>query len=72
MTTSEINNERNEKGVYSDGNDVAGWFAISRDNINLITYYEDKYTFSQKEDVIRRYTDRGFAIRITQLQNRGY
>ena len=72
MTTLEINNERNERGIYSTGNDVAGWFAISRDGINLITFYEGKYTFTVKDDVIRRYTERGFAIRITQLLNRGY
>jgi hypothetical protein len=72
MTTQEINKERNAKGVFSIGNDVAGWFAISREGINMITFYEGKYTFSKNQDIIRFYTETGFAKRITQLLNRGY
>ena len=72
MTTQEINKERNERGIFSTGNDCAGWYAISRDNRYIITFYEGKYTFSAQYDVIREYTEKGFAKRITQLQNRGY
>lgn len=72
MTTQEINNERNERGIFSTGNDVAGWYALSRDGINQITFHQGKYTFSEKDDVTRRYTSTGFAKRITQLLNRGY
>jgi len=72
MTKQDVNKERDERGVFAAGNDVAGWFALSRDGVNIITYYEGKYTFSAKNDVTKRYTETGFAIRITQLQNRGY
>ena len=72
MTALEINLERNEKNVFWAANDTAGWYAISRDGINMITYYEGKYTFSIKKDVVRFYTERGFAKRVTQLLNRGY
>jgi hypothetical protein len=72
MTTQEINKERNSKGVFSTGNDVAGWFAISRNEINMITFYEGKFVFSANDDVNRFYTEKGFAKRITQLLNRGY
>jgi hypothetical protein len=72
MTTQEINNERNAKGVFSTGNDVAGWYAISRDGVNMITFHEGKFTFSAKDDVIRLYSEKGFAKRISQLINRGY
>lgn len=63
MTTQEINSARNQKGVFSASNDVAGWYAISRDGINMIT-------FANGES--KRYTECGFAKRITQLLNRGY
>ena len=72
MTTQEINNERNAKGIFSAGNNVAGWFAVSREGLNMITFYQGKYTFSAKDDVNRFYTEKGFAKRITQLLNRGY
>jgi len=72
MTTQEINKERNANGVFSTGNDVAGWFAISRGGINMITFYEGKYTFTLKSDINRFYNEKGFAKRITQLLNRGY
>ncbi len=72
MTAQEINNERNAKGIFSIGNDVAGWYAISRDGINMITFYEGKFTFTLSGDVNRFYTEKGFAKRITQLLNRGY
>tara|TARA_R110000803_G_scaffold145933_3_gene211745 strand:+ start:27616 stop:27834 length:219 start_codon:yes stop_codon:yes gene_type:complete len=72
MTIQEINNERNERGIFSTGNDVAGWFAVSRDGINMITFYEGKFTFSVKDDINKFYTENGFTKRITQLLNRGY
>lgn len=72
MTVKEINNERNARGIFSTGNDVAGWFAISRDGINMITYYQDKWTFTLKNDVNKFYTERGFAQKITKLLNGGF
>lgn len=72
MTAQDINNEINNKGIFSTGNENAGWYAISRDGMNMITYYQGKYEFSKNEDVNRFYTKRGFATRITQLLNRGY
>ena len=72
MTTQEINNQRDKNGVFSTGNDVAGWFAISRDGINMITFYMGKYNFSKKGDVNKFYTPKGFAKRINELLNRGY
>jgi hypothetical protein len=72
MSITEMNFERNERGIFSASNDVAGWFALSRNGIHMITYYEGKYTFSEKKEVIRFYTEKGFAKRVTQLSNRGY
>ena len=65
MTTQEINELRNEKGIFTASNEVAGWYAISRDGVNMITYYF-------KNDKIIFYTEKGFAKRLTQLLNRGY
>jgi hypothetical protein len=72
MTTQEINNERNEKGIFLTYNDVAGWEALSRDGFNMITFYQGKFTFSINQNVNKFYTEKGFAKRITQLLNRGY
>lgn len=72
MTTQQINNERNQKGVFTTSNDVAGWCAISRDGVNMITFYQGKFTFSANEDIHKFYTEKGFAKRITQLLNRGF
>ena len=72
MTTQEINNQRNRNGVFAAGNDAAGWDAISRDGVNMITFHQGKYAFSAKDDVAKRYTEVGFAKRVTQLLNRGY
>lgn len=69
MTTQEINKERNVNGVFSTGNNVAGWFAISRDGINMITFYEGKFTFTLSGDVNKFYTEKGFAKKITKLLN---
>jgi len=63
MTTQDINNERNERGIFSASNEVVGWYAISRDGINMITF---------TNGTSKRYTEKGFAKRITQLLNRGY
>ena len=72
MTKQSINNKRNQKGVFSIGDDVAGWYAVSRENINMITFYEGKFNFTEKNDVYRFYTEKGFAKRITELLKRGY
>jgi hypothetical protein len=69
MTTQEINKERNANGVFSIGNDTAGWFAISRDGINMITFYQGKFTFTLKDDVNKFYSEKVFAQKITKLLN---
>jgi hypothetical protein len=69
MTTQEINNSRNQNGVFFTGNDVAGWDAVSRDGINMITFHEGKFTFSAKSEVCKFYTIEGFAKKITKLLN---
>jgi hypothetical protein len=65
MTVQEINNQRNEKGIYS-------WYAISRDGIHMITFYEGKYSFSKNKNVNKFYNEKGFAKRITILLNQGW
>lgn len=72
MTIAEINKERNSNGVFSTGNDIAGWYAVSRDGVNMITFYEGKWNFTQKEDVNKFYTVRGFQRTITKLLNGTY
>jgi hypothetical protein len=68
----EIQAKIDQNGSYLAYNNAAGWEAISRDGIRMITYFEGAYTFTQKGDVIRFYTERGFARRVEQLANRGY
>jgi hypothetical protein len=63
MTPKEINSSRNKAGVFSAINEVAGWYAISRDGINMITFADGNS---------KRYTEKGFAKRITQLLNKGF
>jgi hypothetical protein len=72
MTTQEINNQRNTNGIFSIGNENAGWYAISRDGIYSITFCQGKFVFSAKDDVIRFYTEKSFSKRLTQLINIGY
>jgi hypothetical protein len=72
MTTKEINKERNASGVFSTGNTVAGWHAISRDNINMITFFEGKFSFTMGGDVNKFYTEKGFAKKISNLINKGF
>lgn len=62
MTTQDINKLRNENGIFNAFNEVSGWYAISRDGINMITFSDDKIKF---------YTEKGFAKKITQLLNKG-
>jgi len=62
MTTKELDNLRNEKGIFSASNDISGWYAISRDGVNMITFADGKNKF---------YTEKGFAKRITKLLNTG-
>ena len=63
MTTQEINKARNERGIFSASNETAGWYAISRNGINMITFPNGES---------KRYTEKGFSKRIAQLLNRGF
>ena len=67
MTTREILNERNGKGIISLSNDNAQWSAISRDNIHMITFYGD-------EEIENKFykNEKSFAVRVSQLLKRGY
>lgn len=67
MTTQEVLNERNEKGIISLSNDNAQWSAISRDNIHMITFCGD-------EEIENKFykNEKSFAIRVSQLLKRGY
>jgi hypothetical protein len=69
MTTKDINKARNANGVFAAGNEAAGWFAVSRDGVNMITFYQGKWTSAIKGDVIRFYTEQVFAKKITKLLN---
>ena len=62
MTTKEIKTQIKEKGIFSATNEVAGWYAISRDGINMIRFSDDKIKF---------YTENGFAKKILNLLNKG-
>lgn len=62
MTTIEINNIRNEKGIFQASNEVANWNALSRDGFHIITI----------NGKMKKYTESGFAKRLTQLLNRGF
>ena len=62
MTAQDINNNRNDKGIFSAANETAGWTAISRDGLHMITFADGKNKF---------YTEKGFAKRITKLINTG-
>ena len=63
MTIQEINQFRNERGNFLASNETAGWEAISRDGIHMITFASGKSKI---------YTEKGFARVITRLLNRGY
>lgn len=69
MTTQEINKERNSNGVFSTGNEISGWYAISRDGLNMITFEQGKWNFTKNDDVIKFYTEIGFARAISKLLN---
>jgi hypothetical protein len=71
MTIQEINQNRNSNNVFSMSNDICGWYAISRDGINMITFYEGKWEFTKTDNVSKFYTEIGFAKIITQLLNKG-
>ena len=65
MTTQEVLDSRNEKGIISLSNLVAGWYAISRDGVNMISF--------QNSDEPKFYkNEKSFAIRVSQLLRRGY
>jgi len=65
MTTKEILNTRNERGIISMSNESANWEALSRDGIHMITFYsKDEIKFYKNEN--------SFAKRVIQLLQRGY
>lgn len=40
--------------------------------INMITFYEGKFTFTLSGDLNKFYTEKGFAQKITKLLNGGF
>ena len=64
MTTLEILNQRNEKGILSFTNESAGWYGISRDNTHIIYFADDSIKMYKNE--------KSFAIKIAKLINTGY
>lgn len=75
MTTinfKQINKKRDKNGVFSVSNDVSGWYALSKDNIHMITFYEGKWTFAKNDDKRKFYTEKGFVKRLNELLKRGY
>ena len=72
MTITEINKERNSNGVFQISNEIAGWYAVSRDGVNMITFNQGKWNFAQKDDVYKFYTEKGFQKTITKLLNGNY
>tara|TARA_R110002050_G_scaffold33700_1_gene85430 strand:+ start:331 stop:528 length:198 start_codon:yes stop_codon:yes gene_type:complete len=65
MTTQEILNTRNQKGIIALENQAANWYAISRDNIHMITFYNTDENKFYKNEL-------SFAKRVAQLIKRGY
>jgi len=65
MKVKEILNTRNEKGIISLSNEAAGWYAISRDNIHMITFYNTDENKFYKNEL-------SFAKKICTLLKRGY
>jgi len=62
-----------EQGRISWSNESAGWSAVARDNVFMITFDKGKFTFTRKDDVNRFYKNKlSFAIRLSQLIKRGF
>jgi len=55
--------------VYS--NESCGWYAISRDGINMITFYKGKFTFSQNDDVTKFYKYKTWYSKVKKLIKTG-
>ena len=63
MNATEIYNEVKTKGVFTATNEAAGWYAISKDGYNMITFADGSNKF---------YTLGAFAKRLRQLINKGH
>jgi len=71
MTTKEVLNTRNEKGIISLSNENAQWSAISRDNTHMITFYAGEESGEEIEYKFYK-NEKSFAVRVSQLLKRGY
>lgn len=65
MTTKELLSKRNQNGVLSVENEAANWVAISRDGVNMITFYNT-------DDIKFYANETSWAKRIISLLKRGY
>jgi hypothetical protein len=74
MTTYQtVLNSKNQQGTIIMGNDSAKWYAISREGMHIITFYQGGFNFTEKKDVNKYYKNqKSFAKRVSQLLNRGY
>lgn len=64
MKISDILETRSERGIISLSNEAANWYAISRDNIHSIEFYEtDEIKFYKNE--------LSWAKRLVTLMNKG-
>ena len=71
MKAQEIINTR-QNGIISMGNEVAGWFAISRDGHHMITFEEGKFSRSKNGNDYAFYkNEKTFAKRVSQLIRTG-
>jgi len=62
MTTQEILNSKNSKGIITMSNENADWYAISKDGMNMITLRgKNKFYKTQKS----------WATKISQMINKG-
>jgi hypothetical protein len=65
MTAQEILNTRNKKGIIALENESANWYAISRNDTHMITFYNTDENKFYKNEI-------SFAKRVCQLIKRGY
>lgn len=64
MTVEMILSARNKKGIISFSNESANWYAISRDNVHVIEFYENDERKFYKNEL-------SWAKRIVSLMNKG-
>ena len=72
MKAIEITKEIKEKGKFSASNELCGWCAISKEGINMITFFQGKFSFAKNDDKIKFYNEKAFAKKVSSLIIKGY